>query len=363
MRNKGFTLIELSVGIGVIAILILTGLSVQRLLMSSTKNGERIQASLALSATVRERLKYSNLCGDAMGTASGLNRRINVAQLLAGREQVEVRIPSINAGPGGTDDVLRTGQVIPGSKITINDLRFVNVRNVSAGGNTFVGQLRLAVTTNEGLALRPFMTGTVQFDLSGPNGNQSLVSCGTINSDVSQQVCETMGCEWRTTPLGCFCRTVSSLCPLGEYPIEFLPTGPRCERLGGPCPAGQYLTSVGIGTQTCADLPITGAPPPPPPPPGPGPGPMVTGQQACMYLGSPCTDTQTLHEGPTFIVDLCACTTAGMKQSIYGIGGTPLGPGVPGGGDQFDYTIRCTGGVIQEYTLPCFRVGGGCECR
>lgn len=363
---NGFTLVEAAIALGILATLILTGVTVQKLLDDSTKVGERTQAAFALSTTLRERLKYSNLCGESLGVGSGLNRNLNINQLLRERQQIELKIPGIKAGPDGTEDILRAGQVLFSRRLRVDDLKFINVTNVT--GNTFVGQLRIGVTTFENLPLKPLVTGTIQFDMSGNSGTQDLLTCGGINSDVSQKICEDMGCEWQSSPLPtCICKTISSLCPLGQYPIEFQPDGPVCLPLGGTCPVGEYLVSVGIGSQTCAPLPAAPGPAPAPAPgPAPAPSPaLISGAAACNNIGQPCDTTQQVQESPsTFIVDLCGCTNQFNKSTLY----NSLTPFYLNGGDhstsgQYDYTVTCRSGVITATEMGCWLFAGSCNCR
>ncbi len=258
-KYKGFSLIEISIALGVISTLVLTGLTVNQLLQDSSKSAEQMGNVMTLASTLRQRLAFSDLCADSIGAAGGQNMgNINSNQLKMGKQQVQVLLPGAEAGPNRDENVLQQGQIIAKGKVQILDLIFSGVENI--GGNTYIGQLQLNAQSIGGIPFKPIFLGNIQFDLTGVGGGQSITTCAGISSSVNQDICVSMGCTWNTLPApGCTCKTVNSLCPLGQYPTAFTATGPTCVSLGNACPAGQYLTSVGIGTSTCALLPAAGA--------------------------------------------------------------------------------------------------------
>ena len=256
LTENGFSLPEITVSLGVLGLLAVAGMSVGVLLGQSTQYSEDMQSVMRVTSTIRERMKYGDLCTESIGTPSILNQgNIERNVLRQGNQQVEIRVPAIGAGAMGNEDVLRTGQIIPSANLSIEDLRFVNAENVS--GDTYVALIQARFKTLRGRELRPVNLGLIQFNLSGPNTASNIVDCVGPDSSIPMNICTSMNCAWQDTPTpGCHCETISSLCPTGEYPVQFLPTGPVCQRLGNTCPAGQYLVSVGIGTNTCAPIPI-----------------------------------------------------------------------------------------------------------
>ena len=272
--KNGFTLVEVLIALGLISILAVTGMNIASVLQKSTEYGGEAQSALRLAATVRDRLKYGDLCQQSIGPDSLLNQNnINRAQFRNGNKLVEIKIPSINAGPLGNEDIIRTGQVIPSLKLRIDDLRFTNVENVS--GDTYVAEIQLTASSLNRRAFKPMKIMSVLLTLTGPQNSSSIATCAGPDSNVPMNICQDMGCNWETVPTpGCKCETISSLCPVGEYPVEFQPTGPVCKKLGGVCPAGEYLVGVGIDSNVCA--PIAGAPPPTPTP--------VTGNYTCSVF-------------------------------------------------------------------------------
>ena len=88
------TLVEVLVTVAIIGILALVTMNLTVLLGKSTEYGDRSQSLMALSSLVRQHIKYSNLCDQAIGQSSTYNQNFDL-----GNPEIRMRLPNIHAGP------------------------------------------------------------------------------------------------------------------------------------------------------------------------------------------------------------------------------------------------------------------------
>lgn len=242
--------IEVLIAVAMIGLLVLATGSVTQFLSKSTEYGERTNSILALSNLIRENIKYTNLCDMAIGPASTYNQ--NTFDPATG--DIRIAIPNIQSGPNMNMNYVGRGIVVLPMRVQVDRLRLKDLTNTS--GNLYLAQVYLTASEIGGIQHKEVPVASVYLNIDGVAPNMSIQECYGTESGISRSVCENMGCAWNTANNpACQCVTPNGICPLGEVPIAVKNGIPDCRPLGGaPCPPGEYLVGVSVGTTICAPI-------------------------------------------------------------------------------------------------------------
>lgn len=243
------TFVEILVAVSLLGVLALLTMNMTALLRQSTTYGDRSQAFMALTGLIRQHMKYSNLCEQAIGQSSTYNQNFDLTN-----PEIQMALPNIKSGPLMNQNFIRQNEVVLPLRLKIESLALRDLVNIT--GTKYVGQVYLAASALDGIAFKAVPLGTVQLDIIGVSPNMQIVNCYGVESGVSKTMCQSMGCTWDSmaTP-DCQCVSANGICPLGELPVAIKSGIPDCRPLGGKsCAANEYLVGVGIEKTYCAPV-------------------------------------------------------------------------------------------------------------
>lgn len=246
-ESAGYTLTEILIVLGVLSISALIYAQVSTQLDKSVRFPEAQINLGAVATAIRETVKYQSTCESALGGA--VNSAIVPANILAGTQELNIRIPGILADGAPADDILTQNTRVQHLLLT----NFRTINSVDLGGGKFFSELQLhARIFPTGMQLKPTTVGALFYTVVGGQ----IASCDSLTDD-PVPLCEEMGCTWNPAASpACQCSPIDLSCP----PQQFLTGvnasgGPICTALGaGPCPPNTYLRGVGIGTNDCQPL-------------------------------------------------------------------------------------------------------------
>lgn len=258
--NSGFTLVEIIIATGLLAITTLASIQMTKTVRDSSRFGESSSELNSLAAIVRQNLQFRVTCANSL---VGLNTSgFSQGTITNGNAEIRLLIPGIygDATPG--DDILAAN--ISVKKLNIQSVHFSN--GVKLGGGRYFSQVEMSVDDRiSGTSLKNVSLGSIYFTAAGG----AITSCD--NPDLNGvPLCVEMGCVWDSTAIPmCQCPSIDLSCPPQQYITGIDALGkPICTALGGPaCGAGTFLRGISLGTSDCAALPPASPPPPPPPPP------------------------------------------------------------------------------------------------
>lgn len=257
-KHSGFTLVEMAIATGLLALTVLASLQMSQTVRSSSRAGEAVSDYNSLVGVAREKLRYRSTCTAAI---VGLNTTGFTNAALTSNKEISLLLPGIHMDSTPGNDLLAAGT--PVRKINIQSVHLSDAVNL--GGGKFFAQIQMeGVDRISGIALKAISLGSIYFSTAAG----AIVSCD--NADVDKvPLCVEMGCVWdvNLSPM-CQCPQIDLNCPPQQFATGVDSVGqPICTPLGGvACPAGSYLRGVSIGASDCALLPGSVAPPPPPPP-------------------------------------------------------------------------------------------------
>lgn len=250
LGSKGFSMVEVLVGMGLLSALALGSLSLTNLFQSSTNHADHSQQILALTSKIRKNLENTGLCRAAIGPESLYNQgTLNLSE-----PEVQMRLPNIKSGPAMGQDFIAKGQVVLADRLKIDSLRLKNLLNFS--GTRYVAQVELRTSNLQGKRQRRKIVSTVLIDITGTSPTASISNCWALEPGIAKNNCEAMGCTWDASqPRPCACLSKNGICPIGELPVAFKQGLPDCRPIGGkPCASTEYLVGVGIEKTICAPV-------------------------------------------------------------------------------------------------------------
>jgi type II secretory pathway pseudopilin PulG len=278
MRN-GFSLMEALVGIALLSISMLAVLALVEQ-VTAQERMERIRnRTLQISTQLESRLQFASTCRETLVSPQDPNQPMTLELTGAPGEvpsfAVGMRLPNVR-GPGATDILSEApvGRDLSMYDLSVNRLRLTDVVEIPDGNaqtRTYLAivQIGFAVAPGSasvlgGSAFRAINLSPLVITTDTTQGNAVVGCYSSSKTETPEELCIQLGGRWQNQ---CSLGMVPIQCPPATFPVSVENGAVRCDRLGLPeaCPVGQYLTAVGIESQTCAPLPITRVANPPPP--------------------------------------------------------------------------------------------------
>lgn len=278
VNNKGFSLVELVVGAGVLALVSLALIDVTKLISSSSRGQETHSNAATLGAMIGQNLRFESTCATTIknGAADVPYDRnqaldVNDADGITGMP-IAITIPGLRAGPlgtltqiSGTNNAVSVGvpPTFPGSTSDLSvyglEVRRIAFIQLAESVDQRFGYVYIDLeipntrTVFGGNAIRRKILGGVVLEAAGA----TVTSCyGNSPETDLASACTSMGCTW-TAP-NCECPKPNFTCGPGElfWGITADTGLPICKELGGgSCPPGQYVSGIGLERVICSAVP------------------------------------------------------------------------------------------------------------
>jgi hypothetical protein len=277
-NNKGYSLIELMIGAAVMVVVSMAMIDVTKLVSSSSKGQETHANAATLASMISQNLRFQSTCATTVRNGGAevpydRNQALDTdnSDGVTGMP-IAISIPGMRAGPlgnvaqiTGTNNAVSTGAV-PTFAGATSDLSLygLEVRRIafvqlaeSASQRFGYAYIDLEIpntrTVFGGNAIRRKMLGGVVLEAAGA----TVTSCyGNSPETNLATVCTGMGCTW-TSP-NCDCPKAEFTCGPGElfWGVSAQTGLPVCKELGGgACPAGQYVSGIGLERVICSAVP------------------------------------------------------------------------------------------------------------
>lgn len=277
--QKGFTLAELMIGLGVAAVVTLSMIDVTRI-VSRGSRGAQIQSNAnVIASLISQNLRFQSTCASTFKNGGAdipydRNQALfdDPANLIDGMP-IALTLPGIRAGAGanvsqitGLNNAVGVGAApaFAGatSDLSIYGLEVVRIAFVqlAESGTQRFGYVYLDTrapntsTIIGGNAVRRKVLGGVVLDAAGA----TVTNCfgNSPQSDLAT-ICTGLGCNWNAGTSACTCSKAEVTCGPGELFWGVSDLGlPVCKFLGGgSCPPGQYVSGMGLERVICSAVP------------------------------------------------------------------------------------------------------------
>lgn len=268
--QRGFSLMEVSVAIGVMGIMATAGLSLSEYSSRLTQNVNTQMSMDNIDQRLRVMLENSDACYNSLGDSPNNTSPValpndnswrKVAGVDGAGAELKMEIPLLGAGNGSsttfTSDTTANNNYLPnlGLKIDRFYLKDAIPTGWVGGGQTeYIGRVYLQISRINGIAKRPKMISGLIFKVD--NGTRRIKACRNSFSKTTEEFCKSLdpSCTYDPT------QTISCTCPrplVGclspeDYPVDIVNGTMICKPLGGgDCPAGSVLIGVSLGQIVC----------------------------------------------------------------------------------------------------------------
>lgn len=270
VNKKGFGLIEVMIAAGIVSVVILGMLSVTKSVVDVGATRDLHANADAMANSISQSLRFRTTCVETLRNGVGpIPYDISQATSQAGMP-IAITIKGLRAGAAYSNDTISgldnsvtvgTAPTFAGSAtdLPIFGLEVVRVafRETVTSGTTHFGYIYLDLQVPAqksvlgGNALKRKMLGGVVIEVSGGN----ITDCYGNSPDANlATICTNLGCTYSGT--SCTCAKREFTCNPGELFWKVAGGEPICKELGGgDCPAGQYVSGVGLGRVICSVVP------------------------------------------------------------------------------------------------------------